>query len=362
MRSLKSVLFALAMSAAVSAHAGAGSTTTTVKQLTDIVSFGSSSTGFTSYIGYSVQISNGGTNTINNIVFRGSNTPTAGDPAAYAFVTGANPPACSAFTPAGSTVASGVSCQIGQLKSGASVQTFYLYFLAPDQPASTNAVTLSFSGATIFAEGTNDQPSSVPANSSEPWQNDQVALGTPNPSNIKSAVPKTDNSLGFFTAANQSGDLSDQITTKLTIPPLTQQTSSLDYAGVSIQETPFFDTDCQNARNFNTCYTTEVHIQQTSSAGAQLLTFPQSGPYIYFEIRIDPAAIKPSFKATDAKIYYISDDGLTITGPIGLCDNGYPLPCAVSINYYKKTGPTPDLDGVFQAIIKNDHNGSIRLF
>jgi len=349
-------LFLGSMFVASSALAGSGDISAVVTELAPNVSFGNSAKGFAPYVGYSVQLSNNSTNTINNIYFKGTTAAALGNPGTFAFVTGAGAPTCTATTTA--TLNDSVSCFIGQLKSGGTSPVFFVYFTAPDQPDSTTlSTTLAFSGVSQFAEGTND-PNSQPPNSTTPWTTGIVYLGTTSPDTIKSAVPKVQNNLRFFTAQNPSGQLNDQITTNVSVPSLNAQISVLDYAQVRIKELSFYDLDCENAKNFKRCYTTQLDIQKdVSDPASQRLEFPSTGPYILTEVRIGPEAILPGFKASSVKIFYDS----TL---IGLCSNGYSLPCAESIDYYKTKGqaPSPDLIGVFRAIIRNDHNGTLKLF
>jgi len=258
------------------------------------------------------------------------------------------------------------------MASGASTRVFYVYFKAPDRPGAATSATLTFIGLARFAEGSNGGPNSPP-NSSTPWPAVDVALGTTSPNNIKSAVPKVQNKLSFFTAQNASGQLDDQITTVVGIPSLDQQKkiqdfpgyTPLDYAQIKVQELATSLTDdlsCVNAKNFARCYTTQVQIRQdVESATSPRLEFPPTGPYyVTLDVRIGAEAILPGFKKTSVTIRYIDDNGTPTD--IGLCANGYPLPCAESIEYYKKKGPTSDLDGKFQVIIRHNHNGTVRIF
>lgn len=366
--SRSSILFLASMFVASSAFAGSGDITATVAELGENFSFGNTATGFTSFVGYSVQLENKSTNTSNKVRFTGTTSADTGSAATFAFVTGTGAPVCFATSSSSASKDDGVSCEIGQMPSGALTNVFYVFFKAPNRPAAASA-TLTFSGLTWFAEGGNG-PNSPPQNSSTPWSPVNVALGTISPNNIKSAVPKVQNKLSFFTAQNPPGQLEDQITTVVGIPSLDQQKkiidfpsyTPLDYAQVKVQEAakPTDDLDCVNAKNFVRCYTTQIEIRKDSDSPTSLrLEFPPSGPYLTLDIRIGAEAIRAGFKKTDARIKYIDENGEV---DVGLCINGFPLPCAESIEYYKKKGPTPDLDGKFQVIIRHNHNGTARIF
>ncbi len=390
MANLKSMLFAIALSGFVtSAVAGNGDLTVTVSPIagdnsSTPISFGNSSSNFVSWIGYKVYIQNPSTNTINNVVFVATHSSSLTSLPTYSTVTGTNvarantPPTCSA-----TNSGAGVSCQIGQLQSGATSGPFYVYFNAPDDPLAgsggspTTAVT--FSGRVWFAEGANGG-NSTPNNSWSCWSPDNVAtdpncslsyvtifLGTANNTfNIKSAVPKLSGSLNYFTAPNKTGDVADQIRTLLTVPSLNNQTTALDYSQLGVLESSFYDTTCQNAKNFNPCYQTQVSIRQTAfDTTSQRLEFPAAGPYyIITEVRVGPGGILPGLNVNKLTIQYVDDNTLQVT-TVGLCSNGYAPPCLTQpINYYKNANqaPSADLVGVIQLFIKHWHNGTIKLF
>src|SRR5690349_15725540 len=164
---LAAPFFALAVHS--SALAGAGIITTTVTPLTNSVTYSSTATtvpprpALVTFVGYTVTVTNGGGNTINNIVFTGAATVTDTDEkAVFSSAEGAS---CTT-TNADHTA---VQCTIGQLTAGRSFPTFALFFTAPAKDTATplpngdsahcdTTDCVHFNGATIYAEGTGGVP------------------------------------------------------------------------------------------------------------------------------------------------------------------------------------------------------------
>ena len=185
-------LFATAMSAATSAFGAAGVITTNVVPLTSPVTYSTnSSPPLETFIGYAINFTNTDNNTINDVRF--TFTASATDPAETVALL--NP---AVYLPAGcaQTGVSSFACTKKQLRSGEGffAQPLVVFFRAPVKEENGVADELgtdsvNVGGDLTYAEGTsggNPRP-----NSDVPWTGPTVSLGTDNPVNIKSAVPKT---------------------------------------------------------------------------------------------------------------------------------------------------------------------------
>ena len=270
MRTLRALtaFYAMAAGLASSAFGGAGIINTVVTPLQTNTTYSSGgSKPLTTYVAYTVNVGNGGGNTINNVRFTAQTAVTDG--AEKAKFSSADGGSC-VTTNADQTA---IECTIGQLKGGQPAPTIALFFLAPAKVVNgvadadgTDSVSLS--GTTLYAEGTGGVPNSPPDNSVKPW--DPVAavvLGTSNPTLVKSAVPKAGGQ--FFTGAGGVPSSADPYASDVKFDPLSA------FAVLKIEETPFPATDakCVGGQHFVTCFTTLLNAPQVLySAGAGFLT------------------------------------------------------------------------------------------
>jgi hypothetical protein len=322
--------------------AGAGIVNTAVTALQTNVTY--SSTGnppLTTFIGYTVTISNDGGNTINNIRFTGTSAVTDGaERATYSSTEGAT---CSATVPDGTSI----ECSIGQLTSGR-VSTFTVFFRAPTKV--TNGVadlngedSVSFSGNTFYAEGTGGI-NSVPDNSIRAWTADSVVLGTFNPERIKSAVPKGGGTL--FTGNGSFAGNGDPFTTQVVVPV------SPTFTTAEITESALPPLNCNN---FVTCYGSQLNIPGTFS------------PYLSVVLSIDKDNIKSGTKIGSVILEYTSDSNVTTI--LGACASPTTprtdgIPCIAKSVFYRNrgvTGWTIDRDGDFEWTLISLKNGLIRV-
>lgn len=327
----------LALGAQSSALAGAGTLTTVVTPLTDVVTYSDGGSGLVAYVGYKVAIANAGGNTINNIVFTGATTVTDGDEkAVFVSAQGAN---CT-VTNAAQTA---IQCTIGQLTAGQGYPAFAVFFKAPEKDAVTplpSGDSVGFAGVTLYAEGTGGVLNSKPQNSTGNWSATGVPLGTFNPTLIKSAVPNGGGK--FFTGNGVASTAQDPFTTSVVVP------AGPTFTIVTISESPAGGVNCSN---FLTCYQSQITIPGSFT------------PYLTIVLREDAANIKPGTKIESVLISYV--DAGNVAHDVGLCaspttplTNG--LPCIASRVYYKsKTVPgwTPELDGDFEWTLINLVNG-----
>lgn len=282
--------------------------------------------------------------------------------------------------PAGCTAApSGASftCTRAQLRAGEGQEPFVVFLRAPvkvvngdfDDPEQDY---LNATVRAVFKEGENGnnpvgQPSVVEQNAVP------VLLGTSSPVNIKSVTPKAlDRALTLFTATNEPVDptLSDQITTRVTIPQTLPKTAELQVQEAALAAN---DPACLAGGNFVRCYESTIQlIDPLAPLDSNLVEFKDADGnptgYLLFELRIDPAAIKNTLKTNRIRINYDNVDlGFCVETPA----SGAPvktylsLPCVVSIDHYKNRGTpgwTLENAGKLVAVIRNNKNGRITIW
>lgn len=342
------LLSAAMMLGAAAAHAGAGEMQTLVVPLQENITYSSDGPPpLHTYIGYQVTVTNAGGNTINNIRFTGGTAVT--DPAEQAQFASADGATCTTTNTAGTEI----DCTIGQLKAGTGYPTFAVFFKAPVRVANGVADTadsdsVAFSGTTYYAEGTGGVPQSPPDNSTLPWTTAEVALGTSNPTLVKSAVQSSGADL--FTGNGGTPTATDPFATRIIV-----QGNQSTYTTAQIQESPTSDPNCNS---FITCWISVLTIPGTFS------------PYLSVELKIDAANIKPGTKISSVIVEYQYHDSSNVlqTYIVGDCPNATTplsngLPCIARRVYYKNRstpGWSPELDGDFGLFLIGTKNGTWR--
>lgn len=331
-----------ALLAPATSLAGAGTLTTVVTPLSPAVTYSSEASAavpaLDTYIGYTISIANVSGNTINNVRFTGA-----------ALAADADETVSFSSSDGRSCTASGASveCAIGQLKAGEAAPVFAVFFKAPVRdsvtplPAGSDGV--SFTGKTYYAEGTGG-PNSVPQNSITDWVAGAVALGTFNPTLVKSAVQRSGGKL--FTGDGGVSSGGDPFATTVTVP------AGASFTTAEILESPD-SVDCGN--NFNACFRSDITIPGTFS------------PYLTIVLRQDASTILKGTKIESVLIQYTGSGGTTF---VGLCANATTprsdgIPCIASRVYYKSSrtpGWTTELDGDFEWTLINLGNGSYKVF
>jgi hypothetical protein len=345
-------LAAATIGASMSAFGGAGIVTTTVSSLQDNVTYAvPGATPLVTYLGYTAEIANTGGNTINNIRFTGSVQIT--DPAEKAIFDSAQGASCSTTTNPGTSINDGTSieCTIGQLKAGQPAPKFAVFFKAPakvtnvppvaDAPGSDFA---TFSGKVFYAEGAPTPPNSV-----DDWVPIVVGLGTFNPEDVRSAVPKGIAGYIVFTGDVAISKGTDKFTTLIKLPSLTSYTTA------EIKES-VFSVVCTS---FYTCDQSQLTIPLPAGTTS-------FSPYLTIVLRQDASNIRAGTKIGSVLLEYV--DSLEVVHPIGDCATGPQprsdfIPCIANRTYYKNrsvTGWTVDLDGDFEWTLINLKNGFIR--
>jgi hypothetical protein len=331
MRSLRTltVLTSLAVGSVSSAFAGAGVVDTVVTRLQDAVTY--SKAPLTTYVAYQVQVSNAGGNTVNNIRFTAKSVATGGvGPALYSSAEGGS------CQPAADPTE--VTCTIGQLTATTPALPITLFFVAPANdtadPPVPDFVTLT--GTTFYGEGTGGA-GSPPDNSIKEWVTPYatvlpVALGTNNPTLVKSAVPKSG---GQFFTGDAVATGGDKWTTTVVVPATTSFTTA------EIAETMGLPLA---ANLLDSRITT--------------LSIPGAFAKLVITLRRDASTIVKGAKIGSAKVYYgdpsVPDPRIDYANfQVPSCaDTTYgvlPQPGIPCINrrteYTKKTAPAPDWEG-----------------
>jgi hypothetical protein len=224
-------------------------------------------TKFNGSVGYQVNITNQGKNTSNNVVFR-----------AQAYVTDPHELATFTFQSADGAVCSPtavpppgriqIECNLGTLRSGQVVPTFFVFFKTPQKVVNgnydgegTDFVNLFYE--VLYAEQKNG-PNSTPSNGFTPLLQalPDFVLGTADPTLVRSVVLRTGGSFatGNNGVANNlpiTDPLSDQFAVKSVVPPL----SGAAYTTVQIQES---GAACNPVSpNVRTCYRADFTIPGT---------------------------------------------------------------------------------------------------
>lgn len=337
-----------------SALAGAGQLSVAVVPISPAVTYSAAAStspprpALTTYVGYTVSVTNAGGNTINNVRFTGSARPTDADEKTV--VSSVEGGSCSV----GADLVS-IDCTIGQLKAGQAYPQFAVFFKAPIKDTAsplpngnsadcTTTDCVSFSGTIIYAEGSGGVPTSPPQNSIQPWAAAAVTLGTFNPSLVKSAVPKGGASL--FTGAGGTSTGTDPFATSVAVP------AGTTYTTAQIEESPD-SINCTN--NFSACFRADITIPGTFA------------PYMTIVLRQDASTILSGTKIESVLIQYTGTSGTVTVGdcasPITPRSDG--IPCIAKRTYYKSNktpGWTPELDGDFEWTLLNIHNGSYKVF
>lgn len=314
------------------AWAGAGEMRTVVTPLSANVTYSiggaTSPPRLDTFVGYSVAITNAGGNTINNIRFTGTTSVTdAAEAATFDSVEGGT---CTV-----SVDRKSIDCAIGQLSAGESRPAFAVFFKSPVKVVNGNFDVngqdfVNFSGITFYGEGTGGLPQSTPINSTEPWSAAAVALGTNNPTVVKSVVPKAGGS--FFTGDGAVATAVDTWTTSVKVPAAGAFTTAL------ISETTGAPPLAPNL----------------SDLSASDLTIPGQFAKLVITLRRDATTILKGAKIDSAVIIYANptnggDPRINYPFTLLACtDTTYGvlpqigIPCVNRrIAYTRKTAPTP---------------------
>jgi hypothetical protein len=343
--------FATAMVGCVTfAFAGAGIVSTNVVALQGNVTYSKLAAGKTpalvTYIGYKVDVGSdmANTNTINNVVFTGKALAT--DTAEKVKFISAEGATCTATN----ADRNEISCTLGQLRAGQSYPTFVVFFEAPLKVEGGNNVgdvlgtdKVDFSGITYYAEGTGGLQS-PPPNSTVLWAADRpVILGTTDPVQVKSAVPKGGGSLFTGTGITTARD---RFATLVKIP------AGNIYTTADIKETneevPSF-----NCNGLNLCDEVTLSIPGTFS-------------FLEVVLRQDASNIVKGTRIEQIVLYYFDDDGVHIIGECASATAAGLIPCIVpggrkvwSKRDRNDPAYTSDLDGDFQWTLISLKNGTV---
>ena len=242
---------ALGVAAPSLAFAGvAGVVTTTVTTLSTNVTYATVSKAgepLVTYLGYEVTTGYSGTNTTNNGQLRGELRVTdAAELATLTLDTASSPSFCRTERATGLLR---LICDLPQLRSGTAPVSFQVFFRAPSKVDGngTGDVTgtdfVSLTGATVYAEQSDGAGNT---NNSSPWlAPPAVTLGTSNPTDIKSVLPKSGGKL--YTGNGGIASQQDLFGTSLTVPAYagyTKTTIPVQYLASSISHRTTSATSC----------------------------------------------------------------------------------------------------------------------
>lgn len=314
---------------------------TTITRLSDAVTYSAlaqqkpARPALTTYVGYLVSITNNGTNTLNNVYFTGES-----------YIDGTRK---AIFTLSdGSPCVQGASdtkalCNLGQVRSG-QLRDFVVFFAAPLAPDLLPAPVeqVSFSGTTFFAEGTSDSPTSPP-NSSSPSNVASVALGTDNPSRVKTGVRKPGGALftgdGVPTAASPAAIFASL----MTVPAL-PGTNNYGFAELCESQPNITNPECApspnlaaNACPLNVSCLDFVDVTVRDKEGGNKLRFTPTTvtdplkQYLSITLRRDSSVFKGSIN--NARVYYFFEGTALDPNPgwveVAACDKTAVNPLAL---------------------------------
>ena len=351
----------LALSVASQAMAQQRLVDTVVTALSDRITYSREATtspprpALITYVPYLVEITNKGTNTLNNVRFEGaSSVADLQESAPFSSSQGAVCVERSAPTQ--------ISCTVGQLRAGRTA-SFVVFFKSPIQDFSNIEPEgfvdkVSFSGTTWFAEGTTDSSTS-PENSSSTSNIASIPLGTTSAVRIKTAVQKGGGA--FFTGTSGAPDPVDTFATRLSIPAL--PTGNYAIAEITEKKPTDGDPDYKCPDSVSCLDIVNVSVRNKDEGGTPL-TFsasPGTDPlsqYLVITLRRD----KSQFTGNIGRVvvYY---DGVSI---MPCANNADPIPvgqarCVYDRRVLKKNDPevraNPDLEGDAQITILAKENG-----
>jgi hypothetical protein len=269
-----------------------------------------------------VTLTNGGGNTINQVVFTATTTVQGGSEIApYAvFVNlGAASPNCALPT---ATPTNTVTCSIGQLSAGAT-REFYLIFRAP-----TSGDVMKFNGHTGFSEGNS---SGAPPASFTSDVDNTMALTTASDEQIKKSVNTVlpPNGGNFFTGANGLVGAANLFSTSVNVPTTPVVTDN------RINQSNLPSYACSTAHPGYFCYglTSDIEILNARDGAKVYLDVVAPGTVATILLRQSAESLgvkKPIPSINDVKIFY-SPNG--IVGPEVLpCTAAGPAPNVPCVN------------------------------
>jgi hypothetical protein len=295
------------------AFGGAGVVNTVVSPLQDKTTYSKGGAKpLTTYVAFQVNVSNDGGNTVNNIRFTAKSEVTGGvGPALYNSAEGASCVPTSLPTE--------VTCTIGQLTANSPAAPIVLFFIAPadDTADPPGGDFVKVTGTTFYAEGTGGI-NSPPDNSIRTWGSVQVPLGTPDPIQVKSAVPKAGGQ--FFTGGGGVPTSADVYASEVKFDPLSA------FAVMNLEESDATDAKCIGGQHFKSCFKTLLNAPQVQ--------YSVTGGYLTEVIRMHADNFVQGAKMNTVTWEYTPTDadGNASGGPVNV------QPCA--------SPTTPRTDGI----------------
>jgi hypothetical protein len=404
---LKAALVAASLTAVGAAHAGVSDAFSfaipTVTAVSDRVTYATTTPELVTYVGFDVGsggrlITNDSGATVNKFVLKFTAsvvTPSDGAVTSELLTLlpaqSSIPASCTYPVDSfGKTVPSNsvtITCSVDQMKNGDWFPAFTVFYLAPQ---AASAVTTACAGSVTttaalancngvrttvdlqYAEGMNDQPASPVNNSTQTTSDKLVALGTTNPSFVKSALPKNFASGSKIFTGNGvpmvgAPDEFKEFTESVALQPFTTN-ARYGQATIKVQSDDTNDGQCTNLGNFRNC-----PLYETSLIDPVTLTPLTFFPALQFTYRIDASQLKrPPAQILNNTLIYYSANGLDYALVLDICGAPGVVPGKVCIdmspgfapkcykNLPKVNGLPNPLEGDCEWNLLKDSNGFVK--
>jgi hypothetical protein len=248
---------------------------------------------------YRIRIENSSINTVNQVVFTGSTD--VGAYSAFVNIGTANPNCAAPSSPVDLNVHS-VTCQVGQLKSGAFVE-FYLFFQTP-----TSGASITFNGHTDFSEGASS--GQKPAHFTKDLPEKTVALITGDSANKKVKTVLTSAGGTFSTGVNGGVNSNNPWSTGVVVPStglITKNQINLSTFGTANPTDPPVSFACSVANPGYYCFGLQSTIDVLKVIDSSKLVLPDGTSVLTITLRQDAsslAVMNPIPKIGDIRIFY----------------------------------------------------------
>jgi hypothetical protein len=266
-----------------------------------------------------------------------------------------------------------VTCKVRQVKAGETVYGFTAFVVAPQKACEVASSCadgkISTSISLVYAEGQRG-PNAVWENSTQELKQDNlVSLGTDNPVNIKSAVPKSGATV--FTGNSAVPTPLSQFGQLLKVPalPANAPFTVAEIAVTFVSADASDGAACLNGGRFKACptFTTTIGAKDPTTGAFVETKFAPETP-VQMTYRIDASTLKmPAAKLLNSvMLTYFGSSGAEEN--VGICPvTGQPrtdgVPCLLKPGFcYKKneTGGDPNLEGDCEWTTISTGNGLLK--
>lgn len=273
--------------------------------------------GLPTFMSVKMLVRNGGSNTINKVVVQGTTKVFEGtNPspllmASYSqFVdlkpAGSPSPGCTQPT---STPTSTVTCNIGQLASGAS-REFFLVFKMPNAGSSLN-----FNAHTAFSSGNSDNTPPADFIRDQDFPVTLTTLDTPDVNKkVKTVLTTTGGE--FFTGANAAVSSLNPFSTKVNVPSVVGRVTENT---IEQDDVPAAAATCYDGPTAYRCFNLSTKVDVKDAANGLKLVLPAgTTPYLTIFLRHDISTFgaKPYPNVGETKIFYTPDPSVLSLTPV----------------------------------------------